>query len=229
MAWLFDAFRLLHIAGGFLALFTFWIPLVTVKGGRTHNRSGWFYVYCMGFVALSALYMGVYRIFLDPSADESLIAFSWFLIFIAILSSASAWYGLRVLRIKSRRAPHRGLGDLGFSLLLFLSGIAVCIYGFRIGFPLLQYFPLIGIVLGAQQLYYWRSVPKTRRHWILEHIGAMMGCCIATITAFTVFGAPRLLGVSSVSIILWFLPTIVMVPLIIAFSRHYRNKYNPPA
>ncbi|WP_426450741.1 DUF2306 domain-containing protein [Paenibacillus sp. S-38] len=228
MAWLFDVFRWLHIAGGFLALFTFWIPLVTVKGGKIHNRSGWFYVYCMSFVSLSALYMGTYRI-LDPSSDERLLSFSWFLIFISILSSASAWYGLRVLRVKSRRAPHRGAFDLGFSLLLLLSGIAISIYGFSIGFPLLQYFPLIGILLGAQQLYYWVSVPKTRKHWILEHISAMIGCCIATITAFTVFGAPRLLGVSSVSIFLWFLPTIVMVPLTIAFSRHYRKKYNPPA
>ncbi|MCZ8522243.1 MULTISPECIES: DUF2306 domain-containing protein [Paenibacillus] len=229
MVMLFDLFRWLHIAAGFLALFTFWIPMVTVKGGKAHNRSGWFYVWCMGTVAVSALYMGVYRIFLDPGSDAGRIAFSWFLIFISVLSSASAWYGLRVLRVKGRKSAHRGLFDLGFSLLLLLSGIAVSLYGFRIEFPLLQYFPFVGILLGSQQLYYWLNVPKTRKHWIIEHIGAMIGCCIATVTAFTVFGAPRLLGVDSVSILLWFMPTIVMVPLTIGFSRYYRKKFNAAA
>jgi hypothetical protein len=65
-------------------------------------------------------------------------------------------------------------------------------------------------------------------HWIVEHLIGMLSCCISTITAFIVFGAPRLLQIDSVSLIFWLLPTIVIVPLIIGFSTYYTKKYNSP-
>ncbi|WP_201317912.1 DUF2306 domain-containing protein [Paenibacillus sp. EPM92] len=220
--------RWLHIVAGFLALLLFWIPIVTKKGGKTHNRIGWIYVYAMTIVSISALYMGIFRIFLDPASDQDRISFSWFLIFISILSGASAWYGIRVLRFKRRQEKHRNVWDLMFPILLLLSGAGISIYGFTIAFPLLQYFPLLGVFLGVTHLLYWLKAPRLKMHWVMEHIAGMLTCCIATITAFTVFGAPKLLQIQSVSTILWFIPTIVIVPLLIGFSNYYKKKYNPP-
>ncbi|BCJ87579.1 DUF2306 domain-containing protein [Effusibacillus dendaii] len=140
---LFKIFLVLHILAGFLALCIFWIPIVTKKGGKLHNRIGWIYVAAMSAVSLSALYLAVYRIFFDVTSDANRVAFSWFLIFIAILSSATAWYGLRVLRFKNRKQAHRNPVDLLFPALLTLSGIAISAYGFVISFPLLKWFPII--------------------------------------------------------------------------------------
>lgn len=221
----FAFFRIVHIIAGFTALLVFWIPVVTKKGGKAHVRVGWIYVIAMGVVAVSALFMGIWRIGYDPDRTIESVAFAWFLIFIAILSSATAWYGIRVLRFKNRKSPHRHLADLFFPALLLISGIAISIYGATIGFALITWFPLIGILLGASQLAYWLRPPARHMHWWFEHLGGMMGCCIATITAFTVFGAPRLLSVSSVHPLVWFVPTFVMVPLIIGFSAHYRKKF----
>src|SRR5699024_4903792 len=142
----------------------------------------------------------------------------------AILSGATAWYGVRVLRYKKRKAPNRQFINLFFPILLLGSGIAMSIYGWMIDFPLLAYFPIVGIFLGASQLQYWFSSPNRRSHWIVEHLVGMLSCCIATITAFTVFGAPNLLQIDAVSILLWFAPTIVFVPLIIGFSVFYTKK-----
>ncbi|MFC0216182.1 DUF2306 domain-containing protein [Paenibacillus chartarius] len=223
MAMLFDTFRWIHIFCGFLALCIFWIPIVTKKGGRTHSRVGWVYVTAMAAVSVSALFMGIYRLTWDAGPDVDAIPFSWFLINIAILSAATAWYGIRVLRFKRRKETHRGPAELLFALLLLGSSIAVSVYGWTIGFALLQYFPIVGMFLGGSQLVYWLTVPKNKAHWAVEHIVGMLSCCIATVTAFTVFGAPRLLHIESVSLFVWLLPTIVMVPLIIGFTRKYQR------
>ncbi len=169
--------------------------------------------------------MGIYRLTWNAGSDSDAIPFSWFLIFIGILSGAAAWYGMRVLRYKKRTSPHREPLDLLFPSLLLFSGIGIMVYGWVIQFTLLQYFPIIGIFLGAIQLQYWFSTPKLKSHWIIEHIIGMLSCCIATITAFTVFGAPKLLQVESVSLVVWVIPTIVIFPLIIGFSTYYKNKW----
>lgn len=222
---LFQFARILHILGGFLALLVFWIPMITRKGGKAHARVGWIYVWAMGVVAVTAWYMGLWRITLDPGRTAESTAFAYFLIFIALLSSSSAWYGIRVLRFKQRPAAHKGRLDLLIPSMLVLGGIAISWFGWMIGFPLLQWFPLIGILLGSQQVYYWLTPPKNRMHWWFEHLGGMLGCCIATITAFTVFGAPRLLQVDSVHPLVWFIPTFVMTPLIIGYNAYYRRKF----
>lgn len=224
MQTLFDLMRSLHILSGFLAICILWLPVVTKKGGKIHTRIGWVYVGAMTSVSVTALFMGIYRLSWDAGSDPDAIPFSWFLIFIAILSAATAWYGIRVLRFKRRQRMHRNFLDLLFPAALFVSGIGIVIYGWFIEFPLLQYFPLLGLFLGGTQLIYWLTVPKSRSHWIVEHIVGMLSCCIATITAFIVFGAPRLLNIESVNLIVWFLPTILFVPIIIIFSNIYKKK-----
>ncbi|QQE73183.1 DUF2306 domain-containing protein [Brevibacillus composti] len=221
----FAIFRILHILAGFLALLVFWIPIVTKKGGKAHVRVGWVYVAAMATVAVSALYMGVWRIGFDPDRTADSVAFAWFLNYISLLSSATAWYGLRVLRFKKRVAAHRHPVDLLFPGLLFVSSLAIGGYGAVISFPLLTWFPLVGIFLGGTQLFYWLRPPANKMHWWFEHLSGMMGCCIATITAFTVFGAPRLLQLESVNPLLWFLPTIFIVPVIVGMSIYYRKKF----
>lgn len=224
----FMIFRALHIIGGFAALFLFWIPIVTRKGGKVHNRVGWAYIWSMTVVSISAFYMGVYRIAFDASADTERVSFSWFLIFISILSSASAWYGIRVLRYKNRKTMHKQVLDILFSALLMGSGVGIGIYGYTIGSPLITYFPLLGVFLGLTQLSYWLRKPTERMHWYYEHFGGMIACCISTVTAFTVFGAPRLLNISSSNLLLWLLPSIVLVPVIIGFTVYYKKKFSTP-
>ncbi|MBM7579332.1 DUF2306 domain-containing protein [Jeotgalibacillus terrae] len=223
---MFEVIRVLHIIGGFTALAVFLVPLVTKKGGRVHRGSGWIFTAGMAAVSVSAFYMGVARL-MDPFSDPSLSSFSIFLLFIAVLSSSTAWYGLRVLRHKKRRGRHQSPADLGFSLALLLSAAAVVIYGLSISDPLLTWFPLLGVALAVIQLKYWLSKSSERMHWWYEHIGGMLGCSISTVTAFTVFGAPRLLQVESVSLLLWFLPTILLTPVIVGFTVYYKKKFAP--
>ncbi|WP_413304404.1 DUF2306 domain-containing protein [Bacillus sp. 1P10SD] len=222
----FSSFRILHIVAGFVALFLFWIPIVTKKGGRVHNSVGWSFVIAMALVAVSALFMGSYRIFFDSDADSERISFSWFLIFISILSGTSSWYGLRVLRYKNRKNQHRNIIDLFASCLLLASGISISIYGISIGSSLLTYFPILGLFLGIIQLNYWLRKTTKKMHWYFEHFGGMFACSISTVTAFAVFGAPKLLQISSSNIFLWLAPTFVLVPILIGFKTYYERKFH---
>ncbi|MBU8880569.1 DUF2306 domain-containing protein [Bacillus sp. FJAT-29790] len=223
---IFSVFRMLHIIGGFTALLVFWVPMITKKGGKIHNFIGWVYVWAMAIVSISAFYMGIYRVLFDENANTERISFSWFLIFIAILSGASAWYGIRVLCFKKRTKAHRNIIDIFVSILLLTSGMAIGIYGVMIKSPLITYFPLLGLFLGSIQLNYWLRKPVKRMHWLFEHFGGMISCCISTVTAFATFGAPRLLNIQSSNLLLWLLPTFILVPVLIGFSMFYGKKYS---
>ncbi|WP_319004461.1 DUF2306 domain-containing protein [Halobacillus litoralis] len=215
----------IHILAGFTALSIFWIPMITKKGGKNHKKIGWVYVGAMYTVAGTALYMGLYRLLIDQGTTAPEKAFAFFLLFIATLSAATAWMGIRVLRFKRRVKAHRNPYDLGISGLLVAMSILTISVGFYYRFPLLQYFPLLGIFLGGGQLYYWLTPPKVNMHWYFEHFGNLIGCSIATITAFVVFGAPRLLNISSVSIWLWFMPAAILTPVIYLLNAYYRKKF----
>ncbi|KGX90772.1 hypothetical protein [Pontibacillus marinus] len=218
---MFNFLLIAHIIGGFSALFLLWVPIFTKKGGTWHTRTGWMFVYAMSLVSISAVGLALIRIFFQTHTSADQVSFSIFLIFIAVLSSMSAYYGIRVLRYKRKSSRHRNSMDLAASSLLFTSGITCLIYGFMIGNGLIQYFPIIGVVLGAAQLAYWLRPMAHKNSWIVEHIAGMMSCAISTVTAFTVFGAPRLFQLGSGNVLLWFLPTIVFIPMIIGFSRKY--------
>lgn len=223
---LFLGFRVAHIIAGFVALILFWLPLLTKKGGKAHNRSGWIYVWAMAVVAISAFYMGLYRVAFDEAADSERISFSWFLIFISILSGVSALYGMRVLKNKKRNKAHRNPLDILAAIILGVAGAGISIYGISLESPLLTYFPLIGPMLAGIQLKYWLTVPAKKMHWVYEHFGGMIACGISTVTAFTVFGAPKLLDIKSTSLLLWLLPTIILVPIMIGFVAQYDRKFN---
>ncbi|GIO25060.1 hypothetical protein J11TS1_36410 [Oceanobacillus sp. J11TS1] len=64
---------------------------------------------------------------------------------------------------KTRRIGHRKAMDLLLPILLLISGIAISIYGWKIDFPLLKFFPIVGVFLGGTQLQYWLSSPTRGR------------------------------------------------------------------
>lgn len=219
---LYSSFLALHVTAGFIALISFWIPLFSRKGGKIHRKVG----SAMTAVAVSALYLGIWRVFFDPSRNPESIAFYSFLIFTSILSFSTAWYGIRVLRFKGRNHSHRHPVDLGLPLLLTLSGMGTSLYGISLHSPLLTWFPLIGVLLGITQLRYWIRPPAQRAHWKMEHLNGLIACGIGTITAFVVFGAPRLLQMQEAPVIVWFLPTILLIPVTIGYGIYFRRTLN---
>jgi len=212
--------RILHVTAGFVALLVFIIPLVTKKGGRYHTRAGWVYVGAMVTVSLTAWTIAAGQL-LDATSDRHTSAA--FLGFLGVLSADVLWFGLRAVRFPARKERHKKSIDLFAPAITILLALGVIAIGIRSGNILLSAFPLLGVLLGAQQITYWRSVPEHKSHSVVAHISGMISAVIGTLTAFAVFGGPRLMGQQNAPVWLWIAPTIVLVPLIFYFQKSYKK------
>jgi uncharacterized membrane protein len=216
----------LHIAGGSTALLSMLIPMVTRKGGTAHRRAGWFFVAGMTVVSVTAVVLSGWRFFFDPRPAARTGAL--FLLYVAVLTAAGVSSGVRVLR--RRRVSHDAGNrrwawwELGIAALLLAASIGMAAYGVRTGVPLFAAFAIIGFMSGGSQLAYWLRTPTHAMHWWFEHMGAMLGSCIAATTAFLVVNAERF-GAPSDSLAVWLAPTIIGTPVIIVWTTYYRRRF----
>ena len=213
----------LHIAGGTAALLSMAIPLLAVKGGRTHRRSGWVFVGGMTVVSITALLLSGARYFFDPRPEAK--AFALFLFYIAILTGESVSSGIRALRTKDRTGHRAHWWDVGLASLLTLTSVAMAGYGISSGRTLFAWFSILGFVNGIQALYYWLRPPTHRMQWWFRHMTGMLGSCIAATTAFLVVNAP-LAGVSRGSWIVWITPGVVGGIATRLWVAYYKRLFN---
>ena len=104
----------LHVIAGFIALVTLWYgPLFFRKGGKYHRFTGWIFTTSMFIISGTSVHTAFYRIWLDPDLTTEQFSFYLFLIFIAILSFATAMYGLRVLKYKQHKGGASTCSRLG--------------------------------------------------------------------------------------------------------------------
>jgi hypothetical protein len=218
--------RWMHIAAGVVALAVFWIPLVARKGGWLHRRAGLVYAWSMLIVVLAALVASGWRLLYDlnPTARPRAI----FLSFIALLTFAAGWNGLRALRTKRRAGPSWNPIDVGPSYALALGGLALIAWGLSGGFgPLAIAFGALGTTLGVQQIGVWSRSPIDPRHWWYQHMRGMIIACIGTVTAFLVVNA-RSLGLGTFNFAVWTLPGVLGGVGIALWTRYYRRKFGTP-
>src|SRR5687767_14604127 len=199
------------------------IPMVAKKGGTVHRRAGWVFVSGMTLVSVTALILAGARFVIDPTPQGR--SGGAFLFYVAILTAAGVSAGIRVLRAKRRAAPQRNPWDLGLPALLLTSAAAIAAYGVMTGQALFMAFSVIGLITGATQLAYWLRPPQHPMHWWFEHMGNMLGSCIAATTAFLVINAGRL-GFETFSIVVWLAPSVLGAPAIAIWSTYYRRRFS---
>jgi hypothetical protein len=212
----------LHVAGGTAALLSMLIPVLTKKGGLTHRRAGWVFVGGMTIVSVTAFLLAGARWATDPTRQGR--EAGAFLFFVAILTSTGVSAGIRVLRTKTRTSAHGHPWDIGLPALLTAASVAAAFYGLNAGHQLFMAFSIVGLLAGGSQLAYWLKPPSHPMHWWFEHMGSMLGSCIAATTAFLVVNANRL-GADTFSMLVWLTPTIIGVPTIAIWTRYYRNRF----
>jgi len=109
----------IHVAGGTIALVSMLPPLVARKGGRLHRLAGWVFVLGMVVVSVTAMLMSGVRFVTDPTPGGR--QFSMLLFYIAILTGAGMWAGLRVLGAKQRTSRGPAI-DIAWAAVLTSSG-----------------------------------------------------------------------------------------------------------
>lgn len=212
----------LHVAGGSIALASMAVPLVSRKGGLTHRRAGWVFVGGMTVVSVTAFVLSAARVLTDPTEQGR--AAGAFLFFVAMLTATGVSAGVRVLRAKRRTTVHRHAWDVGLAATLLVTSAAMAVWGLASGRGLFVAFAAIGLLTGGSQLAYWLRPPTHPMHWWFEHMGAMLGACIAATTAFLVVNAGRF-GADTFALAVWLAPSVVGTPAIVIWTAYYRRKF----
>ena len=236
---LLDGVILVHVAAGFVGLAAFWVPVLARKGGRAHVRAGRVYAYSAYIVTLSAVTVSAWRIGSYMAQGMSLVRAprpvrhgSAFLGYLGVVTFANVRHGIRVLA--TRRAPesirtpfHMGLA---WACLVTCSAgvVTLAVAVWSDSSPILLGLSPVGIFTGSNLLRHIRNPGARRMGWLYSHLGSMLGGGIAFHTAFAVFGVQRVIAFElpgALTIVPWLLPTIIGVPAIIVWTRHYRRRF----
>jgi uncharacterized membrane protein len=206
-----------HVLAGFVAFFIALVPLLTAKGGATHRRWGKVYFGAMAVMASSALFVALWR----PIV---------FLAFIAVFSFYFAFRGYRVLfRKKPREGQKPGAIDWCAAAIAFVGGVALIVGGtvqpgpawVRLGMvPIV--FGILGVVIAAKDMWEFKHPSTNPKFWWYAHMGGMIGSYIAAVSAFSVVNLVFL-----PTTVRWLWPSVIGVPAILVWIRHYRRKFEP--
>jgi hypothetical protein len=223
-----------HVVFGTAGLLAFWFPVLTRKGARLHKLSGRVFLWSAHTMLAAASVVLLVRFTLlfqagrYPSESPHRFALLFLLAQIVIMVWVTVRHGVLVLRYK--HAP----GELDTGANKLLAGIVILASTLLVGYALV-YTPFnmmvlislgaVGVFTGIDILRYIRGSKAGPQAWKVEHLGAMLGAGIAYHTAFAVFGMGRVVDLSlqgGFMLVPWLLPTLIGIPAILLWSRHYR-------
>ncbi|PKK36481.1 hypothetical protein BWI96_11520 [Siphonobacter sp. SORGH_AS_0500] len=218
-------FLVIHIISGFTALFTGVIPMITRKGGNSHNFWGRIYYWAMFGVFTTTI--GLFT--LDPFSLKM-----QFFLPVGVGSFYQTFTGKRILlRKKISSQPARLDWAAMYAVSFFgLVTLAWAIQRFSSGdtFLGILFVGLTALCLGSGLADY-RSfsgrVPHEKMHWFFTHLARMLASYAATLTAFLVTVVPKILPAqtpSYVSLITWILPGVTVGIVITWLVRYYKKK-----
>ena len=195
--------------GGSSLLFGLWV-IVAKKGNAFHKKLGMAYYFCMVISAVVSLPMSV-------------LHQNYFLFIIGIFTLFMLLSGKRYLQKKS--AADVNFIDWGLTATMAVFGAAFVGYGLYL-LTTSNSFGIVMVVFGSISfLFVWQDYrnftgkSRVRNFGLTTHLQRMMGSYIGTVTAFLVVNNTFL-----PSIVAWLLPTIVLVPLLIRWSKKYGVK-----
>ena len=214
-----------HVAAGTIALVAGLVPMLAKKGGKLHNRAGLVYVWCMIFVAGSAILL---------CGLQAFKMFRLFLAGIAVLSFYLSFTGWRaVLQKRAKTGPTQTDRWIAYGTVAVSVGMA----GFG-GWLLYvngpQFLPVVFTFFGGLTFTFARrdltsfDKPQLKMHWFFQHFTRMSGSYIATFTAFEVNNLARIIPATApdwVTTIGWITPSLIGTLLIFKTVAFYRKKF----
>jgi uncharacterized membrane protein len=178
---------LMHSSLGAAALLTYWIAALAKKGSGPHKLAGKVYVAVMVGLLVPAVPLSI-NVFRHFSTS-----FGAFLFYLLVITGTALWQGWYATRNKRDFSRYTGPGFRRLAWLNIGSGLAVLGLGIATSSPIFLGFSLVGLLGGRSMLRLAKAGPAHPRWWMEQHLGAMLGCGVATHIAFLQIGLPRLL------------------------------------
>jgi uncharacterized membrane protein len=203
----FKVLLIIHIAGGSTSLLLGLYMLLAKKGDQRHKLIGKVYFIAMLAAALVALPMAYLHT-------------NYFLFIIGVFTAYMLLSGKRSLRKK--QASDVAVADWILTVVMLLFGLgfitlgAILLLQSNLFGIVLVVFGSISLVFVYQDFVNFRGQSKLKNFGLTTHLQRMIGSYIASVTAFLVVNNTILPG-----FIAWLIPTVVLVPLILRWSRKY--------
>ncbi|MBP7807750.1 MAG: hypothetical protein KA163_00520 [Bacteroidia bacterium] len=207
---------IIHICAGAGVLIFGAIAFGLRKNTPKHKPIGKIYFWCMSIVFVTAMIVSV---------AKSLL----FLFMIGIFSYYSTIIAYRSLRLKNLHNNQKplkldwfieilsGLTFLGMVVL----GLFILIRNQNVGGVVPLIFGCFGLLSVRTNLKLFIKGPKETLYWYKKHIGHMMGSYIGAFTAFLVNQTPH---IPIHPTLLWFLPTLIIMPAMIIEMKKVKSK-----
>jgi uncharacterized membrane protein len=210
---LFSILLALHVASGSLGLLLGTYVLIAKKGDKKHKLAGKIF-------ALSMLGSAICAIVMAKLHDNM------FLLTVGVFTIYLVGTGWRYLSLKQLANGQKPLWIdyalsvfmLVFAVFFVYMGVLTLMSGNTFGLAPL-FFAFVGGSMVYRDFRMWQGHITEKNFWLLQHIQRMMGGYIASVTAFLVVNAPEGLGVFP-----WLLPTALLVPFIVKWSRERKVK-----
>lgn len=235
--WPFYGFVMAHIVTGSIGLVTFWIAVLSQKGGFNHRRFGRIFNLMMLATGSIAIAISICTLIQPLEThphlsgdlrDPALIRgiFGWMMLYLAILTINLAWYGWQ--SVTNKREHHKNLEwrNLGLQAAVTLAALNCAYQGWLINNSLMMGISLIGFATAGTNLYFLYKPVRRPADWLNEHIKALVGAGISVYTAFFAFGAVRLMPELALHPILWAIPLTTGLGLIIYHQREVAKKFS---
>lgn len=210
---IFKFFLAIHIAAGTLGLLAGTYIMIAKKGDKRHKLIGRIFSICMlGAGFCSFVLATIHR-------NDFLFAVGVFTIFLA----GTGWRYLYLKNIENGQRPK--IIDWSLMIFMILGCVVFLILGTR-NILDKEYFGIIillfawrGISFVIKDYKIYKGEITVKNYWLVFHLQRMSAAYIASLTAFAVVNAPDRL-----SFLPWLLPSAIVVPLIIKWSRKYKVK-----
>jgi len=198
---------LLHVLAGSVAVGGMLIAWATEKGGQWHRYGG--RAFSAGMLVSLSLGLIV-----------SVLTRNVFLFSIALFSGYMVYTGWRIAKVRNGKMS--SLDRFAFYGIAITSGLMLAVGAWMLSRG--DTMGIVQIVFGflsgglALQDYRFKGAWPRGKERIVLHVGRMGGATIATITAVLVTNVqtqPQFLG--------WLLPSVVVTPLIIYWTRRVQN------
>lgn len=216
-----NVFLVAHIIGGLVGLSAMALPLLSKKGGRFHKQAGWVFTVGMGLAAVGGAAMSV-GFLLEGRTDNGV-----FFGVLSLLLGEGLWSAIAAIRRKKSPEPSRRPLDYVVPGLLAAAGLVGVVYGLVHAVWLLVGFSALSVSVAVGDLRFAARPLSSKMAWWYQHMGSMMGACIAAVTAFLVVNIGRYVGPlpDPVAWVPWVVPSAVLVPLFMVWMRHYRARF----
>ncbi len=206
---------IIHVSAGAGALIFGALAFAFRKNTPKHKRIGKIYFWCMSVVFVTAM---------TVSIAKSLL----FLFLIGIFSYYSTIIAYRSLRLKNLHNGQKPFKiDWFIEILAGLTFSGMVVFGIlalmnqNVGGTVPLVFGSFGLLSVRTNLKLFIKGPKETLYWYKKHIGHMMGSYIGALTAFLVNQAPH---IPIHPTLLWFLPTLIIMPAMIIEMKKVRSK-----